>query len=248
MNTHDNRHRPAPRALLVRASIALLALALLPGLVACSTTRQARSVTESGFLKDYSMLKPGRGDQARLLYIAEGVNWRTYTKVYIVPIQLWRGDETNSPLGELSKEQQQLLVSLFHTSLNGALQKSFVMADRPGPGTLVVKAAITEAKGSRPVRNLLSTVIPVGLAANVLKTVVFGKGLSVGDAQVEAELLDGETEQRLAAVVDRRVGTKALRTKFDGTFGDVKQAMDYWSNQLATRLEQGRTAPVAETK
>jgi hypothetical protein len=84
----------------------------------------------------------------------------------------------------------------------------------------------------------MSTVVPFGIAANVLATVVFGKGLSVGDAQVEAVFLDGETNQRLAAAVDRRVGTKTLRSKFDGTFGDVKQAMDYWSSQLASRLKE----------
>ncbi len=242
-----NRQGTFHRNGVVRALAVFLGIALLANLVACSTTRQARGVTESGFLQDYSMLKPGGSDRAKLLYVADGVNWRKFTKVYIVPIQLWRGDETNSPLGELSRDNQQMLVNFFHTSLNNALQKSFAMVDQPGVDTLVIKAAITEARKSRPVSNLISTVVPVGLAVSILKTVAFGKGLSVGDAQVEAELLDGETNQKLAAVVDRRVGTKALRTKFDGTFGDVKEAMDYWSNQLATRLAENRVGRVKAT-
>jgi|APTNR8051073442_1049403.scaffolds.fasta_scaffold00153_29 hypothetical protein len=216
----------------------LVGFTLALHMTACGTTRQARSVTESGFLNDYSMLKPGRRDEAKLLYIADGVNWRTYSKIYIEPIQLWRGDEPDSPLGALPREHQQMLVNFFHTSLNNALQKHYIIVDQPGPDTLVVRAAITEARKSRPVSNLMSTVVPFGIAANVLATVVFGKGLSVGDAQVEAVFLDGETNQRLAAAVDRRVGTKTLRSKFDGTFGDVKQAMDYWSSQLASRLKE----------
>ena len=44
----------------------------------------------------------------------------------------------------------------------------------------------------------------------------------------------------LAEAVDRRAGTKALRTKFDGSFGDVKLCMDYWSQRLAFKLEQLR--------
>jgi urease gamma subunit len=230
-----------PYQKLIRLCLSILVgLALALNLTACGTTRQARSVTESGFLGDYSMLKPGRRDEAKLLYIAEGVNWRNYSQVYIEPIQLWRGDASDSPLGELSREHQQMLVNFFHTSLNNELQKYYVMVDQPGPGTIVVRAAITEARKSRPVSNLMSTVVPFGIAANVLATVVFGKGLSVGDAQVEAVFLDGGTNRKLAAAVDRRVGTKTLRSKFDGSFGDVKQAMDYWSRQLAVRLKEGR--------
>jgi len=41
-------------------------------LTACHTSKQARSVTESGFLGDYSQLKKGKGDQAKLVYFAPG--------------------------------------------------------------------------------------------------------------------------------------------------------------------------------
>jgi hypothetical protein len=36
--------------------------------------------------------------------------------------------------------------------------------------------------------------------------------------------------------MDRRAGTKALRTKFNGTFGDVRQAMDFWAERLDKNL------------
>ena len=48
----------------------ILAASLLLGLTACSTTHQVRGTPEeSGFLKDYSLLKPGQGrrSQAGLL-------------------------------------------------------------------------------------------------------------------------------------------------------------------------------------
>lgn len=213
-----------------------LAAGLLLGLAACSTTHQARSVTESGFLGDYSQLQKGESGQAKLIYIAPDVDWNKYTKLYIEPVELWKGDETNSPLGEMSQENQQMLVSYFYTSLNNELQKSYTIVDQPGPDTLVLHAAITEAKKSGPVRNLMTSIVPFGIAANLLKTAAFGKGIGVGEVQVEGELLDGATSQRLMAAVDRRVGTKALRTKFDGTWGDVKLAFDYWSERLESRL------------
>jgi Protein of unknown function (DUF3313) len=226
---------------LIKASLVVTALAILIGLTTgCSTTRQARSVEPSGFLTDYSQLKKGTGDQSKLVYIAPGVDWNKYTKIYIEPVELWKGDETNSPLGELSKDDQKMLVDYLFTSLNNELQKSYTIVDKPGPDTIVLRSAITEAGKCGPVRNLLTTIVPFGMAANLLKTVAFGQGIGVGDVQVEAELLDGATNQRLAAAVDARVGTKALRTKFDGTWGDVKLAFDYWSERLESRLTELR--------
>lgn len=218
----------------------VLAAVALFGLTACKTTKQTRNVTESGFLSDYSQLHKGKDDQAKLVYIAPNVDWKKYTKMYVEPVQLWKSDDKDSKLGKLSKDDQQKLTSLFYTELYNELGKSYTMVDKPGPNTLVLRSAITEAHKSAPVRNLLTTIVPFGIAANLLKTAVFGTGIGVGQVQVEAELLDGQTNQRLAAAVDRRAGTKALRTKFDGTWGDVKLAFQYWSQKLETRLVELR--------
>ncbi len=52
---------------------------------------------------------------------------------------------------------------------------------------------------------------------------------------------DGVTGQRVAAVVDERAGTKALRSKFDGTWGDVKLSADWWATRLNLRLNLLKT-------
>jgi hypothetical protein len=218
----------------------ILAASLLLGLTACFTTHQTRGVTESGFLKDYSLLKPGTGDEAKLLYIDPAVNWTLYTRVYIEPIELWEGEDKNSPMGKLDTEDQQLLINYFHTALSNSLSKDYRIVDHAGPGVLVVHGALTEARKSRPVSNLVSSVVPMGMALSLVKRVIFGTGLGVGECQVEAELLDGQSGFMLAEAVDRRAGTKALRTKFDGSFGDVKLSMDYWSQRLVFKLEQLR--------
>ncbi len=195
---------------------------------------------DSGFLKDYSQLHESKGDYAKMVYIDPTVNWAKYTKIQILPIELWKSDDTNSPLGKLDKEDQQLLVDYFYTALSNSLSKDFQIVNQAGPGVLVIHGAITEAKKSRPVSNLVSSVVPIGMGLSLVKRVVFGTGLGVGECQVEAELLDGATGQRIAAGMDRRAGTKALRTKFDGTFGDVKLAMDFWSERLDKNLVEMR--------
>jgi len=227
----------------------ILAGGQLLGLTASSTTHQVRgSVEESGFLKDYSLMKPGTGDEAKLLYIAPVVNWTLYTRVYIEPVELWKSDNTNSPMGKLGPEDQQLLVNYFQTALSNSLSKDYRIVDHAGPGVLVVHAALTEAKRSRPVADLVSSIVPFGMAASLVKRVVFGTGLGVGECQVEAELLDGQSGFMLAEAVDRRAGTKALRTKFDGSFGDIKLCMDYWSQRLAFKLEQLRVNSEDQTE
>ncbi len=221
----------------------LAAALLLGGSTACRSTHQVRGTPdESGFLKDYSLLQPGKSDEAKLIYFAPDVNWAKYTKVCIKPITLWHSDDPDSKLGKLDKEDQKLLVSYFHTALSNALSKDYTIADQVGPDTLVIHGALTEAKKSRPVSNLVSSVVPMGMGVSLLKRVIFGTGLGVGECQVEAEFMDGGNGQIVCEAVDRRAGTKALRTKFDGTFGDVKLCMDYWSTRCAFKLEKLRVS------
>jgi len=246
MNTPTINARNGTRGLKFLTEI--LASGLLLGLTACSTTHQVRSVTESGFLKDYSRLSPGPSDGAKLVYIDSWVNWAEYTKIDIEPVTLWHSDDPNSKLGKLDKEDQQMLVNFFHTALKDALSKDYDITDKPGPGVLVIHAAITEAKPSRPVPNLISSVVPIGMAVSLVKRVIFGTGLGVGECQVEAEFTDGRTGKIVAEAVDRRAGTKALRTKFDGSFGDIKLCMDYWATRCAFKLEKLRINSMDESE
>jgi hypothetical protein len=212
---------------------------LLGGLTGCSTTKQVSETPKdfSGFLGDYSMLKKGEGDEANYIYIDQTADWAKYTKVYIKNIDLWKSDDKDSPLGKLSEQDQQMLVNFAHTAMAEALGKDFEMVDQPGPDTLVIHGAITEDKKCHVVLNLISSVYPAALVISYGKQMITGTGTGVGAVRIEAEITDGVTGQRLAAAVDERAGTKALRTKFDGTWGDYKLAMDWWATRLNERLE-----------
>lgn len=212
---------------------------LLLGLTGCDTTKQVSETPKdfSGFLGDYSLLVKGDGNEANYVYIDHAADWGKYTKVYIKPVELWKSDDANSPLGKLSADDHQMLVNFVHTALATALETNFTLVDRPGPNVLVIHAAITEAKGSHVVLNLISTVYPAALVLSYAKQAFTGTGTGVGVVHVEADFTDGASGQRVAAVVDERAGTKALRTKFDGTWGDVKLAFDWWATRLDARLE-----------
>jgi hypothetical protein len=221
----------------------------MAGLTACKTSRQvsAKHVDTSGFLGDYSQLEPGAKGQAALVYINSAADWRKYTKVKIAPVELWHSDDPESPMGKLSTEDKQMLVDTFHMALVDHLGKDYQLVDQAGPDVLVIRSAITEARKSKPVANLISAVYLPLKAVSYGKRLATGTDVAVGKCTAEIEILDGATNQRLAAAVDRRAGTKALRTKFESTWGDVKLAFDAWAQQLQTRLAEERTGAPEKT-
>jgi hypothetical protein len=219
----------------------LLAIGLSGALLAaCQTTHQVSETTPadfSGFLGNYSMLQKGSDDEANYLYIDKSVKWSKYTKAYIKPVELWKSADPDAALNKMSPEDQQLLVNYFYTALVDTLKKEFQIVSQPGPDVLVIHAAITGGRGSKPVLNLISSVMPVGLVISYTKQAITGTGSAVGVIDIEVDFTDGASGQRVAALADARAGTKAWRTKFDGTWGDAKLAFEWWAERLNARFE-----------
>jgi hypothetical protein len=216
---------------------------LAVGLTGCDTTKQVSETPKdfSGLLDDYSQLEKGPSGMANYVYFDHNADWAKYTKIYIKPIELWKSTDPDSPFGKMSQEDQQRLVSFFDTSLVNALEKNFQIVDQAGPGVLVIHGALTEAKKSWPVANLVSSVYPATLVMSYAKQAFTGTGTFVGKVNIEADFTDGVTGQRVAAVVDSRAGTKALRSKFSGSWGDVDLSFDWWANRLDLRLQLLKT-------
>jgi hypothetical protein len=221
------------------------------GLTSCSTTEEVSETSKdfSGFLGDanqYALLQKGEGTEVNFVWVDKNAPWSSYTNVCIMPIQLWTSDDPNSPFKDMSKEDQNRLVSFFNTALAEAISKDFAIVKEPGPDTLVIHAAITEARKSRPVLDLVSSVYPAALVISYGKQMITGTGTGVGESRIEAYFTDGGTGQRVAADVDARAGTKAWRDKFNGTWGDAKLCFDWWSGRFVTRLkmfQQGNYSP-----
>ena len=185
-------------------------------------------------------MQPGTNGQARLIYWAPGVNWAKYTKIWIKPVELWKLDDPDSPLGKMSPESRQELIDLFHTAMYNVLSTNYTIVDHGGPDVLIIHAAITDAKKSKPVIGAISAIyLPLKLIS-FGKQSLAGTGIGVGSVTIEAELLDGETNQRLAAAVDARSGSMAIRSKFTGTFGDIEKSFEWWAERLDMRLAEAK--------
>ncbi len=211
--------------------VALVAFTLT--VVACTGTRGRRSAPEeSGFLRDYSMLTEREGAAAKLSYVDSEADWSSYDAIWIESVTMWANSETS----EVKPEDQQMLIDFFYKALHDELSKDFQIADGPGPGVLQFRAALTEAKGANVPLKAITTIVPQLRLATTLGGSAADVAVTVGEATLEAEVLDSVTKKRLAAAVDQQAGKKAV-TQLK-TWSDVKSACEHWSEALRERLIQ----------
>src|SRR5687767_13520274 len=123
-----------------------------------------------------------------------------------------------------------MLTDILYKSLHKKLGEKFMIADRAGAGVLQLRAALTEAKAAHVVLNTVTTVIPQARAADTVLGLGTDTAALVGTASVEAEVTDSITNDRLAAVVDSRAGTKGV-TRMLFKWADVEVACDHWAER-----------------
>ena len=113
-----------------------LALAVL----ACAgsgTSSEPTPVRTLGFLTDYDQLAPGRGTQARLIFIDFTVDFSAYQRVIVEPVVAWNGGA-----------DEERLAASFDAALREELGAEFDLVEVMGPGTLRVRCAVAMKDGS----------------------------------------------------------------------------------------------------
>jgi hypothetical protein len=213
-----------------------VAVCLAAVLVACQTTRQTRNVQAQGFLSDYSQLRKGEGKEAQLIYIDESAHWASYDSIMIDSVTIWYDAKTE----DLSAEDRKTLTDLLYNALHEQLSQDYKIVDYPGPRTMRLRAAITEAKGAKVVGNTITTIVPQARMLSTLSGLATNTQVFVGKAAIEGEITDSMSGRRLVAAVDERAGGKTLRG-LGGKWKDVDNAFKYWAKRIRTRLAELRS-------
>jgi hypothetical protein len=159
--------------------LATVLTALLLLSVGCATDPAPHG---SGFLADYSQLRPGRGSESQLIYIDSGANFGSYERVLVDPVVIW--NPGSSAFRGVEPEQQQWLADTLARAFRANLEPDFRVARLSQPGTLRIRMAIVAAAGSWSE----------------------GEQTFHGVVAVEVEVLDAQSGQRVAAGVDTRDG------------------------------------------
>ena len=200
--------------------------------VACAAPRSPRSTPatdNSGFLDDYSQLRPGPEGGFALVYRNPKADWATYDKVLLEPVTLWRsGRKALDPVPESDLLR---LIADLQTVVRRRLDTTFRMTDEPGPRTLRIRLAITEARETDPVLDVLRghghDDVTKGMGALHEETRRF-----IEQAEIEGEIRDGATNELLAAGVDRRrAGAPPI-----ATWADLDRGLEQWAKRVFAPL------------
>jgi hypothetical protein len=115
------------------------------------------------------------------------------------------------------------LANYMHNAFVQAISDRYPIVSYPGPGVARVRVAITDISKGSPALNVLP------------QTKLSGVGL--GGAAMEAEVIDSQTGEQLAAVLYKKRGNQL---SFAGVkkWGDAKAVMDAWAKTFRKRIDE----------
>jgi len=202
----------------------------------CGASHQARSMEiKDSLLINPAILEKGTDGQALYRYVNPKADFKSYSKVMIDSVLMSKSADLDSD----DVENYQKLVNNAYVFLNDELKKDYAIVRAPEPGTLRIQMAIIAADASKPVRNLLGTVFPIGVAISSVKYSATGKPSAVGEITVEMKATDAATGELLFAAVDRRVGGMNIKGTWD-TWMTADDALHYWAKKTAFALCEKR--------
>lgn len=193
----------------------------------------ATKVKYSGFIEDYPEFKSGPKGGADLVYIKEGADFKAYNKVMMDHVVFYFHEDAKYK--GVRPDELQKLANAFHRTMVEALEGGYPLVDQPGPDVLRLRVAITDMVPSKTdVFTMTTAILPTDVETR-LKTGITGGFPSIGQASMEVELLDSQTNERLAAAID----TKATK-KFGvmvGKWEHVEDAFMFWAKRLRLFLD-----------
>jgi len=221
-----------------------VALLLALGALACGAHRRPTPTDMSGFLDDYTLLRPGGPGDVRLVYRNPAADWHRYHSVMLEPIAIWRSGRKS--LDPVPEDDLLRLAHAFERAVRARLGRNFRLVDRAGPNVLRIRMAITEARATDAVLDVCT--VPCGEEVQATGSGALDAETRrlLGAAVIEGEIVDAETGTLLAQGVDgpRRADAPPL-----DTWEDIDRGFARWADRVCARLEaRTGTGPAASTE
>lgn len=183
----------------------------------------------SGFLGDYSRLKEEKSPSGAevMRWVDPNIDLARYTSLYIEPTQLYPKPE---PTARIPQATLNGITGYYDQALKREASKSLPLANGPGAGVLVVRAAIT-AVGSKTEGLKPYEVIPIALVAAAVST---ASGIRDQETTLgtEAVFLDGASNAVIAQVVRKGTGKPLANDSQVMKPEDVRGVIDGWASDL----------------
>lgn len=183
------------------------------GLYACGGQPRAGN----GFLTDYSKLQKNPRYEGSRIYSNPQTPLKNYSRFIVNPVQV-----RLSPLGAhraADPVKQQEISQYAHQQFVSALQKGgYEVVTSPGPGTLILRSALTE------------------VAPSELNSRSFLMNISLGGASIEAEFVDAVSGEVVVAVMESQRGK--ITPAGSNEYENAKNVIDRWAVRLVQRLDE----------
>jgi len=205
----------------------------------CADTYQVKDQDiKRGFLVNvYPLLQPGKEGEANLVYMNPKAKWRKYDKIMLDAVTVWLGKDSvaTAEADVIPQNDVRALANSFYKKLSEQLSKDYTIVPSSGPGVMRLSVALTDVEHGMPFLDTVSTIVPQARLLSTGKKLASGTHAFVGQASVEARLVDSLSGKLLAAGIDRRAGGKKLG-KGGGFWRDVENIFDYWAAKIRWRL------------
>ncbi len=209
-----------------RRMISMLCVAM--AMVGCAS-KVTQPDEYSGFLSDYSHLKEAKSPSGAevMRWVDPGLNLNNYTAVFIEPTQFYPKPQATAKIPDSTLNG---INTYYNQALKRELAKSLPLANAPGPGVIVVRAAISgvssKTESLKPYEY-----IPVALVAAAVST---GTGIRDQETTLgtEAQFLDGGSGKVIAQVVRKGTGKPLSNDSQVMKADDVKSVIDGWASDL----------------
>jgi hypothetical protein len=224
------------------------------GVTASDPTR----MTQSGFLSDYARLKPVAWAEGIQCWRDPNVDVKRFDKVLIsrMTVKLKPGQQEG-----LDPTDLKALTDYFYQSLVKALKPQMPVVDKPGPGVLALRIALTNLVPTKVAESVAGTAIPYAFVAEAGSGVATGRPAGstpyLGETGMEMQFRDGASNRVIAECRDTEIGRKYAADLDSGAVGAAqtwasgylnsfqswsyaKNAFDKWSALTAQRLAELR--------
>jgi len=202
----------------------------------------AKDVVFSGFLGDYEGFEPSKEAKGAWIYKSPKLSLADYTNVMIDDVEIRLHEEAKGV--EIEPEALEMLADYFKKAAAEQVQDAYPVVDQPGPLVVRVRAAITDVKPGSATKQIVGKAVPgaAGMTAGV--PVPLKIPIGIGAAWMEAELVDSETGERVAGIVDKRKQDRGLPviSTFNFSrykeFAGAKDAFDFWAKRLRIAMDK----------
>ena len=221
-----------------QALLSVFAVLQISGFLAACETSGAGVAEPAEDSAALLYLTPSPAEADVLTYIEQPPTLDRYDRVMLEPVRIFPNDVGG--YGDVERGDVRALAGYFHDALRLALGRNYGIVGEPGSGVMRVRASITE---------VTAQLADPGIGAHSQATYIQAKlkrsarqDVSGVEVAVEVKILDSQSDERLAGMVDERLG-KAPVGRNAAVWERVKPALDYWAERLRGTLARHREDP-----